>query len=300
MTIQVAFLGLGVMGGPMAANLAKKGYAVKAWNRTRDRPGVKIASEGGATVVASLQEAVATAKIIFTCIGDVPDVEEVLLGDEGVVQYALPGSLVVDMSTIGSDAAKKIAPQLNKHQLRFLDAPISGGDIGAINGTLTIMVGGDREDFEECKPLFEAMGKNIRLCGSVGSGQAVKMCNQALCAVYMVALCEAMTMAEKQGIDPNLVVEVCGTGAAGSWALANLGPKIINSDYDPGFMIKHIIKDLRLVQETIEASGKNLPGVELADRLFKIVQQLDNGKGAEQGTQAMIRAYLSEHLSVIS
>ena len=291
MNKQIAFLGLGVMGSPMTANLAKKGYSVKAWNRTVDRPSIKIAAESSATIVSSLQEAVEKAKIIFSCVGDVPDVEEVLLGKKGVVQYAQPGALVVDTSTIGSNAAKRIATELNKYQLRFLDAPISGGDIGAINGTLTFMVGGNEDDFAECKPLFAAMGKNIRLCGEVGSGQAVKMCNQVLCSVYMVALCEAMKMAEQQNIDPNLIVEVCGTGAAGSWALSNLGTKIAESDYAPGFMIKHIVKDLRLVKETMQSSGENLPGVELADRLFKIVQELDNGKGAEQGTQAMIRAY---------
>lgn len=291
---KIAFLGLGLMGGAMAANIARRGYPVKAWNRTKNRPGIATAAEAGATIVDSIQSAVADAEIIFSCVGDVPDVEEVLLGKTGVIQYARPGALVVDMSTIGSQAAKEIATQLNQHQLRFLDAPVSGGDIGAINGTLTIIVGGEPQDFEECQPLFEAMGQNIRLCGSVGSGQGVKMCNQILCSLYMVGLCEAMTMAEKQGIDPNLIVEVCGTGAAGSWALANLGPKIIESDYDPGFAIKHILKDLRLVQEIIQASGENLPGVQLADRLFKLVQTLDNGRGGEQGTQAMIRAYDSE------
>jgi 3-hydroxyisobutyrate dehydrogenase len=298
MAEQIAFLGLGVMGAPMAANLAKKGYSVKGWNRSGATSGVTIASERGVNVVSSLKEAVTKAEIIFSCVSDVPDVEEVLLGSQGVVQYASSGVLVVDMSTIGSDAAKRIGHQLNQRQLRFLDAPISGGDIGAINGTLTIMVGGELQDFEECKPLLAAMGKNIRLCGSVGSGQAVKMCNQVLASIYMVALCEAIKLAEQQGIDRNLIIEVCSTGAAGSWALSNLAPKIVESDYAPGFMIKHILKDLRLVQEITQASGENLPGVELSDRLFKIVQQLDQGKGGEQGTQAMFRAY--NQLSVIS
>jgi 3-hydroxyisobutyrate dehydrogenase len=293
MTKQVAFLGLGLMGGAMAANLARHGYQVKAWNRTRDRPGVAIAAAGGANIVDSLSSAVAPAEIIFTCVGDVPDVQEVLLGKTGVgvVNFAQPGSLIIDMSTIGSDAAKKIGVELQKHQLRFMDAPVSGGDVGAKNGTLTIMVGGDAQDFVECQPLLAAMGKNITLCGDIGSGQAVKMCNQVLGAVYMVGLCEAMQMAKQQGIDPNLIVEVCGTGAAGSWALSNLGTKIINNDYAPGFAIKHILKDLRLVQEINQSSGDNLPGTELAARLFKIVQEMDNGQGKEQGTQAMIRAY---------
>ncbi len=294
MNQQIAFLGLGVMGGPMTANLSRKGYSVKAWNRTPNRPGVEIAAKAGATVVLSLGEAVESADVIFSCVGDVPDVEEVILGVQGVVKFAKPGALVVDMSTIGSNAARNIDTQLKTHNLRFLDAPISGGDIGAQKGTLTIMVGGEPSDFEECKPLFEAMGKTIRLCGPIGSGQAVKLCNQALCAVHMIALCEAIKMAEQQEIDPNLMIEVCSTGAAGSWALSNLGPKIVESDFAPGFMIQHILKDLRLVQETIQASGQNFPGVELADRLFKIVKEIDGGKGAEQGTQAMIRAYQKE------
>lgn len=287
----VAFLGLGVMGAPMTANLARQGFATKAWNRTPNRPGIAIAADAGAIIVSSIREAVASADVIFTCVGDVPDVEAVILGSEGVMQYSKPGALVVDMSTIGSDAARKIGSELQKHHLRFLDAPVSGGDIGAQKGTLTIMVGGEIKDFEECKPLFEAMGKTIRLCGTLGSGQGVKLCNQVLCALHMVGLCEAIKMSQEQGIDPNTIVEVCSTGAAGSWALENLGPKIIASDFEPGFMIQHILKDLSLVQETKQASGEQLPGVELAARLFKIVAELDGGKGNEQGTQAMIRAY---------
>lgn len=279
------------MGGPMAANLARSGYSVKAWNRTPNRPGIEIAEDAGAVIVNFIQPAVEAADVIFTCVSDVPDVEEVILGTEGVAKFAKPGALVVDMSTIGSNAARKIGSQLQKCNLRFLDAPVSGGDIGAQKGTLTIMVGGDRADFEECKPLLEVMGKTIRLCGQVGSGQAVKLCNQVLCAVHMVALCEAMEMAQQQEIDPNLIVEVCSTGAAGSWDLSNLGPKIVESDFAPGFMVKHILKDLRLVRETIKPSAQNLPAVELATHLFKIVGQLDGGRGGEQGTQAMIRAY---------
>ncbi|MFW6359949.1 MAG: NAD(P)-dependent oxidoreductase [Chroococcales cyanobacterium] len=289
MNQQVAFLGLGVMGAPMTASLVRQGYSVKAWNRTPNRPGVGIVIGVGAEIAPSIQEAVKTADVIFTCVGDVPDVEAVLLGEKGVVQFAKPGALVVDMSTIGPNAARRIGEALKKHNLRFMDAPVSGGDVGAQKGTLTIMVGGNATDFEECLPMLKAMGQNIRLCGPVGSGQAVKMCNQALCSLHMVALCEAMEMAQHQGIDPNLIVEVCGTGAAGSWALSNLGPKILESDLAPGFMIKHILKDLRLVQETMESSNSSLPGVELANRLFESVSGLEGG--SEQGTQAMIRAY---------
>lgn len=291
MTKQVAFLGLGLMGGSMAANLARQGYQVKAWNRTSDRPEVEIAAKAGATIVDSIEAAVKDVEIVFTCVGDIPDVEEVLLGEAGAINYVRANALIVDLSTIGSVAAKEIGQKLQQQNLRFMDAPVSGGDIGAKNGTLTIMVGGSEADFKECLPLFQAMGKNITLCGELGSGQGVKMCNQILGSVYMVGLCEAMQLAKHQGIDPNLVVEVCGTGAAGSWALSNLGKKIINEDYDPGFAIKHMVKDLRLVQSINETSVDNLPGTTLAERLFKAVQSMDNGQGKEQGTQAMIRAY---------
>jgi 3-hydroxyisobutyrate dehydrogenase len=292
MTKKIAFLGLGVMGGPMSANLARQGHLVKVWNRTSDRPGIRIAEQAGGIYVPTIAEAIKDAEFIFSCVSDVPDVEEVLLGKQGVINFALRGALIVDFSTIGTPAAQKLARELKKQQLRFLDAPVSGGDIGAQKGILTIMVGGEKADFEEVLPLLQTMGKNIYYCGGVGSGQAVKMCNQVLGAIHMVALCEAMQMAKYQGIDPNLIIEVCSTGAAGSWALSNLGPKIVDSDYNPGFMIKHILKDLRLVQDTIKASDNSLPGVELAEHLFKMVNNLDNGQGAQQGTQAMIRAYL--------
>ncbi len=287
----IAFLGLGLMGAPMTANLVRAGYRVKAWNRNPQRPSIEIAKDAGAKIVSSIAEAVAEADIICTCVGDIPDVKEVLFGNHGVVAFAKPQSIIIDFSTIGSTAAKEIATQLQPYRLHFLDAPVSGGDIGARNATLTIMVGGEAADFEECKPALEALGKTIRLCGAVGSGQAVKLCNQVLVSIHMVALCEALEMAKQQGIDPHLTIELCGTGAAGSWALANLAPKIIESDLAPGFTIRHILKDLRLVREIMESGEKHLPGVELADRLFKIVQALDDGKGENLGTQGMIRAY---------
>ena len=295
MTQKLAFIGLGLMGGFMAANLAKKGFTVNAWNRTPNRPGITIAQETGAIIVPSIKTAVTEADIIFICVGDVPDVNEVIFGDNGIINYAKPGALIVDFSTIGTQAARDIGQQLKGQKFRFLDAPISGGDIGAKQGSLTIMVGGEKTDFDQCLPYLSAMGKNIIYCGSMGNGQAVKMCNQALCAVHMIALCEALKMAEKQDIDPNLMIEVCRTGAAGSWALANLGPKIVESDLAPGFAIKHLLKDLRLVQEIMAQSDSKLPGVTLAETFLKVVPNMDNGEGKEQGTQAMIRYYNQEN-----
>lgn len=288
---QLAFLGLGVMGAPMAKNLFDAGCSIKGWNRTKDSPNVMSLKENSALpILESIDEAVKDAQIIFTCLSDVADVEEVLLSDKGVIHFAQPNTVIIDFSTIGSSAVQNIARELNKKNIRFLDAPVSGGDIGAQQGTLTIMVGGSATDFAECEPYFQIVGKNITHCGDIGSGQAVKLCNQVLASIHMVALCEAMELAQVQGIDRNLIVKVCSTGAAGSWALSNLGSKVIAGDYQPGFMIKHILKDLRLVEETL-ADNKILPGVELAKKMFQIAVDLDNGQGYTEGTQAMIKSY---------
>ena len=295
MTPKIAFLGLGVMGGAMSANLVKRGYSVIGWNRTKNRSTIAPFTSAGGTVADTLRAAVKDADVVFSCLGDVPDVTEVLLGEDGALNFVKANTLFVDTSTIGSEAAKAIGNALINDGLRFLDAPVSGGDVGARNGTLTFMVGGDYADLQECLPLFEAMGTNIKHCGAIGSGQAVKLCNQSLVSVYMLALCETMQIAKKMGIDPQLVVDVCGSGAAGSWALTNLGMKVATGDYEAGFAIKHMLKDLRLVKE-ISQSGddsQDLPAIALAMENFLTVSQLDAGQGAEQGTQAMIRAYLN-------
>ncbi|NJK99881.1 MAG: NAD(P)-dependent oxidoreductase [Spirulinaceae cyanobacterium SM2_1_0] len=286
--LKLAFLGLGTMGGAMAANLARAGFAVSGWNRTPNRPGVQVAAAAGAQIASSLAAAVADAEVIFSCVGDVPDVEAVLLPPEGAATGAKAGALVVDTSTIGPLAAQTVGRSLAAQGLRFLDAPVSGGDIGAQRGTLTFMVGGEAADFAVAQPYFAAMGAQIHHCGPVGSGQAVKMCNQILCAANLVGICEAMLLAEKMGLDPQQIVEVCGSGAAGSWALANLGEKVAIADFAPGFAIKHMLKDLRLVQANAAAVGQAIPGTAMAKQFFEQVQALG---GDEQGTQAMIRAY---------
>lgn len=294
MTHKLAFLGLGVMGKAMYINLHKSDCAIKAWNRTKNSPNVEsLASEFRANIMNSISETVKDAEIIFTCLGDIPDVEGVLFSDEGVMKFAQPHSIIVDFSTIGSSSAQNIAQKLQTKNIRFLDAPVSGGDIGAQQGSLTIMVGGNFTDFQECEPYFNILGKNITYCGLVGSGQGVKLCNQVLASLHMIAICEALKLAQIQDIDPNLVVKVCSTGAAGSWALSNLAPKIINSDYNPGFMIKHILKDLRLV-ETALGENNDLPGVELAQKLFDITAQLNEGESYNLGTQAMMKSYIKD------
>lgn len=175
--------------------------------------------------------------------------------------------------------------------MHFLDAPVSGGDIGAQKATLTVMVGGEKSEFEKAKPLFECLGKNIFYCGPTGSGQAVKLCNQILCAVNMVAVTEAIRFAELADVNPELVINVCSTGAGGSWALSNLGPKIVQGDLAPGFKIDDMDKDLRLVAETLPPGSESLPGATLAAGKFQQAKELDGTSGGSQGTQAMIRAY---------
>ncbi|NUN65341.1 NAD(P)-dependent oxidoreductase [Pseudanabaena biceps] len=293
MTQKIAFLGLGVMGAAMAANLVKHGYSVIGWNRTKDRPAIATFTDVGGTLAESLEAAVSNADIVFSCLGDVPDVTEVLIGANGALNFAKANTIFIDTSTIGRDAAKLIGKVLMDDGLRFLDAPVSGGDMGARNGTLTFMVGGKLDDLQECLPLFEAMGSHIKHCGEIGNGQAVKLCNQSLVSVYMLALCETMQIAEKMNIDPQLVVDVCGSGAAGSWALTNLGMKVATGDFQAGFAIKHMLKDLRLVSEISSEPDDTdrLPAIALAMKKFLEASQLDDGQGTEQGTQAMIRAY---------
>ncbi|MGK7934017.1 MAG: NAD(P)-dependent oxidoreductase [Microcystaceae cyanobacterium] len=282
----IAFIGLGVMGSPMASNLVKAGYEVIGWNRTPNRPLVQQAAQAGVKLVSTIAEALKETQIILTCVSDVGDINSLLFDEGGIVDHAPNNALIIDFSTIGAIAAREIATNLQDKGFRFLDAPISGGDIGAQQGTLTIMVGGEEEDFRESLPLLEVMGQKIVYCGESGKGQAVKLCNQVLCSLHMVALCEAMELAQQLNLDPNLMIDVCSSGAAGSWALSHLGHKIAEADFAPGFMIKHIVKDLRLVQES--AKDLELPGLTLADTLFKAVYAKE---GEEQGTQAMIRAY---------
>jgi 3-hydroxyisobutyrate dehydrogenase len=283
---KIAVFGLGVMGSPMAQNLVKNGYQTVGYNRTLERPSVQEAAKAGVKVVTSIAVAAANADIILTCVGDEKDVQQLILGPGGIAEYAKPQTLIIDCSTIGKTAAYELATNLTVQGLRFLDAPVTGGDIGAINGTLTIMVGGELTDFEEALPVLKTIGKKVVHCGPSGSGQAVKLCNQVLCGLHAIAAAEAMQLSEQLGIAPELVIDICGSGAAGSWALTNLGPKMSEADFTPGFMVKHLLKDLRLVREAAE--NDTLPGVTLAESLFKSVQLLG---GEDQGSQAIIRAY---------
>lgn len=276
------------MGSGMAVNLSKKGHAVKVWNRSSNSVNLKKAVEAGCTDCASIKEAVKDADVIFTCLSEEKDLDEIVLGKNGIAEHAKAGAIIIDMATTGPDCAKKLASKLKEKNLRFLDAPVSGGDVGAREGTLTIMVGGDQKDFDEVLPYFECMGKNIRLCGPHGAGQAVKLCNQILCAVNLVAVCEAFALADKMEIERQLIVDICGSGAAASWALNTLGPRIAKGDLAPGFRLGHMLKDLNLVKDA--SDNLQLPGVDLS--LEKFDCGIKNGADVDaSGTQSMILAY---------
>ncbi|HUV38600.1 MAG TPA: NAD(P)-dependent oxidoreductase, partial [Planctomycetota bacterium] len=255
------------------------------WNRTTSK--MESLVHEGASASASAAEVASQSDVVITIVSDTPDVEAVVLGKGGVVEGAKPGSVVVDMSTISPSATRKIASVLSAKGIEMLDAPVSGGDTGAIAGTLSIMVGGRRETFDRVLPVFEAMGKTITHCGPSGSGQATKLVNQVIGALNLLAMCEGMTLAQKCGLDATTLLKAVSAGAAGSWILSNLGPRVAADDFAPGFMVKLQQKDLRLVMETANEVGVSLPGAMLVHQLLNAVQA---SGGGDLGTQALVTA----------
>lgn len=292
--MDIAYIGTGIMGSAMASNLVKAGHKVRVWNRNKERESLRAAVAAGCTAADTISDAVSGSTIIFTCVSDVQDLDEVLFQSGGIAESGVAGSLVVDTATIGPIAARQFSEKLAVKGIKFIDAPVTGGDVGARNGTLTIMVGGDRADFERIEPVLLAIGKNVRYCGPVGSGQALKLCNQVLCAVNMVAVTEALLLAQHLGLDESMVPEILGTGAGGSWALQNLGPRIIKEDFEPGFRLKDMLKDLRLVGENAEVSpvgnSLQLSGTDYARKMFEAAGAV---VGDDRGTQSMIKGYSS-------
>jgi 3-hydroxyisobutyrate dehydrogenase len=282
----IGFIGLGIMGRPMALNLLKAGFDLVVWNRTPGK--AEVLREAGAEVAGSRRAVAERADVVITMVNDTPDVEQVLFGPEGVAEGLTPGRVVIDMSTISPDATEEFARRLGSKECDMLDAPVSGGDIGARNATLTIMVGGKKEVFERCLPVFEAMGRNIVHCGGHGDGQRVKMINQILCGLHTVAVSEAFTLAEKMGLDLPTVHKVVSSGAAGSWALDNYGPRILRGDLSPGFKLHMQQKDLRIAHETARKYGDLFPGTELAYRLFTQAKEITL---AELGSHGLIELY---------
>jgi len=282
---KIGFIGLGVMGKPMAMNILKAGYPLTVWNRTRSKMDDLLAA--GASGAESPKEVAEKSEVVITIVTDSPDVEEVILGPQGVIHGAHPGLVVIDMSTISPTVARKVAEELGKKGVKMLDAPVSGGDVGAKQGTLSIMVGGPEETFKECLPILEVMGKQITYMGPNGMGQTTKLCNQVICALNIQAVCEGLMLGAKAGLNLKKLLDVVTAGAAGSWMLSNLGPKMTERDFRPGFKIRHQQKDLRLVLSFAAELGLPLPGTALVQQMLRAVEA--EGLG-EKGTQAAVVA----------
>ena len=281
----IGFIGLGIMGHGMAANLLRTGFPLTIWNRTRSRMDDLVAA--GARASESPADVARHSEIIITCVSDTPDVRAVILGDAGVIHGARAGSLIIDMSTISPQATREIAAALAEADLHMLDAPISGGSEGAVNGTLSIMVGGEAAQVERARPAFEVMGKTVTHVGEIGAGQTVKIVNQILVVGNMLAASEAMLMAQAGGLDLRKALQAVEAGAAGSWMLSNRAPQVFARDFRPGFTIDLQQKDLRLALEAAEQLGVPLLATSLIHQLYKTLQL--QGLGGE-GNHALVKA----------
>lgn len=285
----IGFIGTGVMGRSMAGHLLAAGYPLRVYNRTREKAQSLI--EQGAVWEDNVAGVARNSKIIFTIVGFPEDVESVYRAPDGILAHAAEGSILVDMTTSSPGLAKRISQSAKEKGIAALDAPVSGGDVGAREARLSIMVGGETDAFERVKPLFELMGKNIVLQGPAGSGQHTKMCNQIAIAAGMLAICEAMAYAKKSGLDPATVLQSIGSGAAASWSLSQLAPRMLKGDFAPGFYVKHFLKDVRIALESAEQMGLDLPGLSLAKRMY---EKLAEQGGENDGTQALFKLYLNE------
>lgn len=285
MDLKVGFVGLGIMGRPMARNLLKAGFDVTVYNRTRAR--TEEAASMGARVADTPKQAATGADVVITMVTSTPDVRELILGPNGVAEGTRPGAVVADMSTISPKATQEMAAELARRGVFMLDAPVSGGEKGAIEGTLSIMVGGDPEAFQKALPVFQAMGKKIVHVGHSGMGQTVKLCNQIAGGLNLLAMAEALIFGAKMGVDLEKMIEAVGAGAASNWAIVNLAPRVLKRDFQPGFMVKLQQKDLRLALEAAGESDTPLPGTALAAQLFRAVEAEGN---SDLGTQALVLA----------
>lgn len=283
--MKIGYIGLGVMGSAMAANLLKAGFSLAVWNRTASKCEPLVAA--GATAAGSPAELARQCDVVCINVTDTPDVEAILFGPSGITHGARPGLIVIDHSTIRPDKTREFAVQLAQNSVTLLDAPVSGGDVGARNGTLSIMVGGDAAAFEKCMPIFQAVGKRIVHLGAAGAGQVCKACNQIAVLTTLAGVCEALAFGAKQGVDLAKMIDVVSSGAGGSWQLANLGPKILAGDLQPAFMIDLALKDLRIVADNAAASGLALQTIKQAQQYLEEVQA---SRGGTLGTQAMIKA----------
>ncbi len=281
--LRVGYIGLGIMGRPMAINCLKAGYEVTVFNRTAEK--TKPLAEAGAAVAASPAEVAGASDIVLMCVSASDDVLSVALDEHsGVIAGVAAGAIVVDHSTVAPTVAGRCAKAFAAKGVGFLDAPISGGDTGAIAGTLSIMVGGDEAHFDRALPVLEAMGKTITHCGDSGAGYVAKLCNQICSGLHLVAAAEAVSLAVSVGVDPHKMLQAIRSGAAGSWMLDNLAGKMIDGDYKPGFFVDYQLKDLRLASAVAQEINLPLPGTALAEELFCSATALGHGR---DGTAAI-------------
>ena len=283
--MRIGFIGLGIMGRPMAKHLIDAGHSLTVWNRSQ--PGIDDVVAHGAQAGASPADVASKSEVVFTMVGDSPDVEAVSLGENGIASGAARGLIHIDTTTMSPSVTRSMARAYASQGIELLDAPVSGGEGGAINATLSIMAGGKREVFDRCLPLFEVLGKTITYCGPTGAGQTTKLCNQVAVAVTNLAVCEALVLAAKAGVPPTTMLQAIGGGAASSWQLLNLGPKMIEGDFRPGFKVWHQQKDLRLALEVARDNALPLPATALVAQLFATVEA-DGHR--EAGTQALVKA----------
>jgi 3-hydroxyisobutyrate dehydrogenase len=283
--MNVAWIGTGVMGTSMCGRLMDAGHTVVVNNRTKRKADKLV--ERGATWADTPKAAAEQAEVVFSIVGHPSDVREVILGADGALAGCRKGTILVDMTTSQPALAVEIARMADERGVTAIDAPVSGGDVGARGGTLSIMIGGDAAAVEKLQPLWQAMGKTIVRHGGPGAGQHAKMVNQTLVGAGMIGICEALVYAHRAGLNLDKVLESTASGAAGSWALSNLAPRIIKGDFAPGFYVEHFLKDLAIILEESKRMNLKLPGVELAERLYKEAAALGHGRS---GTQSLIFA----------
>lgn len=281
---RIGFIGIGIMGKAMASNLMKRGYALTVYNRSKKT--VEELELLGATAAPNPKAVAENCSVMIDMVTDAPDVEQIYFGENGAAGAARSGQVFIDMSTNSPEVARSVATRLSAKGAEFLDAPVTGGDKGAREGTLTIMVGGKQDVFERCKPVFEAMGKEIVYMGSSGCGQAMKLTNQTAVAIHTLATCESLLLGSAAGLNSKDVLRVLTSGAANSWNLTNLGPKVVARDYEPGFKAAHLLKDLRYVIQLSEKNKITLPGSSMVYQLFNAIMAEDEG---EKGTQVLAK-----------
>jgi 3-hydroxyisobutyrate dehydrogenase len=282
---RIGWIGTGVMGRSMCGHLVEAGYSATVFNRSPEK--TKELVDRGATLASSPREVALNSDVVFTIVGFPSDVESVILGADGVLAGCTAGMTIVDMTTSRPALAAQIAQQAAAQEVASIDAPVSGGDTGARNAALSIMIGGDAQAVKRMDPLLQLMGKTIVHQGGPGSGQHTKMVNQTLIASGMIAVCEAMLYAHKIGLDLPTVLKSVASGGAASWALSNLAPRMIENDFDPGFFVEHFIKDMRIALDEAAAMNLSLPGLALAHQLYQAVAAQGHDK---DGTQALVLA----------